>query len=120
MEGVMVLKRKSMPFIRASLLSLPFLAFLVFDLIEWALKAANVHCPSFIDGSLIWGYVFLVDWTFISLPVLALVAVSVFMAWFQEGKTRFEIIFTGIYSVVILLYMGFVIWCLVTKQTFYL
>ena len=116
----MVLKRKSMPFIRASLLSLPFLAFLVFDLIARALKLANVHCPVYIDDSLFWGYVFLVDWTFISLPVLALVAVSVFMAWFQEGKTRFEIIFTGIYSAVILLFLGFVIWCLVTKQTFYL
>ena len=113
----MVLKRKSMPFVIASLLCVPFLAFLVLVLIRLGLSD-NVHCPDFIEVPFIWGCIWLGAWTFMSLPVLALVAVSVFVAWFQEGKTRFEIIFTGIYSVVISLYIGWVLYCLFSNAKF--
>jgi hypothetical protein len=34
------------------------------------------------------------------------------MAWFQKGKTRFEIVCTVICSVVVLLYVGLVHWFL--------
>lgn len=51
-----------------------------------------------------------------SLPVLVFVSIFIYRAWFQEGKTRFEIVCTGIYSVVILVYIGWVLFCIFSGQ----
>lgn len=112
----MILKRKSMPFVIASLLFLPFLAFLVLNLIDWALIAANIHRPDFIEVPLFLGFFWLGVLTFMSLPVLVFVSIFIYRAWFQEGKTRFEVVFTSIYSVVILVYIGWVLFCIFSGQ----
>ena len=111
-----MLKRRRAPFIAASLLCLPFLAFLVLFLIAWALKVANIHCPDFIEGPLMLGFLWLGVYTFMSLPVLVFVSILIYRAWLQEGKTRFEIILTSFYSVVILVYIGWVLFCIFSGQ----
>src|ERR1017187_6099732 len=102
----MMLKRRRAPFIIASLLCLPFLAFPMLVLIDWDLKTANVSLPNCIEIPLFWGLLLLSVWAFMWLPVLVFVSIFVYRAWFQEGKTRFESVCLGIYSVVILAYTG--------------
>jgi apolipoprotein N-acyltransferase len=60
----------------------------------------------------------LLSYPLFGLFVLALVSASVVVAWFQKAKTTVEIVFTSLYSVTIVLYFVFVIWCLVTKPEF--
>ena len=115
---VMVLMRRHTPFIIASLLCLPFLVLLMLHLIVGAMIVANdyspyfFHPPYFIYMPYVLGTCWLAMSPIISLTLLCFVSTSVVMAWFQKGKTRFEIVFTGIYSVVVLLYFGCLVWFL--------
>ena len=49
-------------------------------------------------------------------PVLALVSSSIIAAWLQKSKTRFEFIATSIYSIVMFLFIGYVVLWHVTGQ----
>jgi len=48
--------------------------------------------------------------------VLVIVSTSIVAVWLQKSKTRFEYVATSIYSIVILLHIGFVVWFNVTRQ----
>jgi hypothetical protein len=112
-------RRKRVPFIIASLLCLPFLAFFVLVLIAYALAAVGVNnYPDFIGIPLLSGAFFIGAWTFISLPALALVSVFVVMAWFQKEKPKFETFLLAIYSVVLVLCIGYALFCLGTNARF--
>jgi hypothetical protein len=94
---VMVLMKQHSPFFIATVFCLPFLVFFVLFLIVLTLNAADVHCVVIVD-IFIDGLLPLTIWPIVSLSVLALVAIPVVTAWFQKGKTRAEIVFTGIYN----------------------
>jgi len=100
------------PFAIASLLCLPLLVFLMLFLILMALIAANVRFPYYFYMPGLLGMYWLVTSPIMSFIWLSLASTSVVMAWFQKGKTRFEIVCTVICSVVVLLYVGLVHWFL--------
>jgi branched-subunit amino acid permease len=107
--------KKHLPFITASVLCLPFCGLVVIYLVALAFKCADAAIPDVLTIPLVHGLFLLSVFPLFALPILALVSVSVVVAWLQKAKTRFEVLFAGIYSVVMLLHLGFAIWCLVTK-----
>jgi hypothetical protein len=112
--------RRHLPFIIASLMCLPFLVYVLIFLLALTVKASALA----VGWSEALGYILIVGFFWFSvcpavtLAVLALVSTSVIAAWLQKTKTKMEIVFTGIYSVTMLLHIGYAIWCLVTKQVF--
>jgi hypothetical protein len=113
---VMVQIKRHTPFLIASLFCLPLLAFFVLFLTALALDAVDPHIGVFFLNRMLPGLLLLSIWPSVSLSVLALVAIPVVTAWFQKGKTIGQIVFTSIYSVVILIYIGWLVYCLVDKQ----
>jgi hypothetical protein len=106
--------KRHLPFIMASVLCLPFLLHLLAYLIVCAIPGR----PDFMDVFVLYGALFVGGFRILSLPVLLLVSISVFAAWFQKVKTVVEIAFISIYSIVMLVDIGFVVFCFVTNWTF--
>ena len=67
-------------------------------------------CPAFIAVPLLGWFFWVTPWPVVTVPVLALASASVVAAWLQKSKTRFESVATGVYSVVMLLHIGYVVW----------
>ena len=103
--------RRHIPFIITSALCLPFLLHILIFLVGTTLRAGNINCPNLYNFLAI-PFSLGIDWLIvspiISLTLLTLISTSVVVAWFQKDKTRYEIAFDSIYSVVVLLYVGFV------------
>jgi len=100
-------------FIVATALCLPFLLHLLGAMTAWAMGAAHLHCPDFIVTPVIYGGIVLGAGQMLALPFVLLASVSVVASWFQKGKTSAEIVFTSIYSIVMLLDIGLMVYCLV-------
>jgi hypothetical protein len=103
-------------FIIATVLCLPFCAFIVIYLVALVLRPA--HIPDLIGIPLLTGLYWLSQWPLIALLVLFPPTVSVILAWCQSLKAGAEIIATGIYSVVIALHICAALWCVVTRPAF--
>jgi putative Ca2+/H+ antiporter (TMEM165/GDT1 family) len=105
--------KRHLPFIVATVFCMPFLAVLLGYLI--ALPFGH-NCPEFITMPLICAFFWLTAWPVVVGPILGVVSASVVAAWFQRSKSRFEVIALGVYSVVMLLYIGNVAWWHVNGQ----
>jgi hypothetical protein len=101
--------KRHLPFIIASLLCLPFVAAVLAYLAMLALGGLSLHCPDFIGKPVIYSFFWLTAWPVVVVPVLATVSASVVGAWLQKSKTGFECFGIAIYTVVMLLHIGFVI-----------
>jgi hypothetical protein len=108
---VLPMKRR-WPFIVASMLCLPFLVVHLLLLILLAANLTKVPCPALVVfGILYAGHWFQIS-PMVSWLVLALASISVIRAWFQKGKTQFEIVFTILYSVIMFNSIGLALWLL--------
>src|SRR5438552_2435948 len=108
--------KRHLPIIVATVLCLPFCAFIAVYLFALALRPA--HIPDLIGIPLLTGLYWLSQWPGVALLVLLLVSASVVSAWRQSVKTQFEVVATGIYSGVIALHVAFAVWCLATRPPF--
>jgi len=113
----MVPIRRHVPFISAGLFCLPLLIPLSLFLIVMVLVEANVRCPYYFHMASLWGMFWFAVSPLFAFTWLALGSISVAMAWFQKGKTRLEIVYTGLCNAVVLLYIGLVVWLLWTKPS---
>jgi len=107
--------KRHLPFITASVLCLPFSVLVLIYLVALTFKCANASIPDILTIPIITGLFWISDWSLIELFILTLVSTSVVVALFQEGKTRIEVIFNSIYSVIMLVYLGLALWIHVTK-----
>ena len=101
--------KRHLPFIIASLLCLPFVAFVFAYLTMLALGGLSLRCPDFIAKPVVYALFWLTAWPVVVLPGLAIVSASVVGAWFQKSKTDRECLGVAIYTVVMLLHIGFVV-----------
>lgn len=110
--------KKHLRFIIASVLSLPCILILVIVLIALILKALSRECPDMILVPFLYECMWATTWPLTLLLFLAIVLISVLLAWFQKTKTQFEIVATSLYTAVVLLHVGYVLWCVGTGQKF--
>jgi len=105
--------KRHLPFIIASVLCLPFCAFVAIYLVVLACTGATGFVPEALAIPFNYGFQglwWLSMYPLVGLPVLASVSVAVVAVWFQRAKTRLEIVLTSVYSIVMALYLGYELW----------
>jgi hypothetical protein len=107
-----------LPFAVASFLCAPLLVVLVAYFTLVASRLLSVEYPGIAFGILFYAMVFLAVCPPASLTFLVIVSISLVAVWRQERKTRFELIASGIYGVLVIVSVVFVVWCLVANRTF--
>ncbi len=98
--------KRNQPFVIASILSAPFLVAAVSYLTTLML---GEHCPNFIPMLLL-SVLILISTPGLGALILLIVSAFIVGAWLQKSKTRFEYVATSVYTVVILLHIGFTVW----------
>jgi hypothetical protein len=92
-------------------LCLPFCVFTAICFLAIAVRSNTLEIPVII------GLFSLALYPVTALFVLTLVSASVVAAWFKKTKTTVEIVFISLYSVIIMFYILFAVWCLITHPS---
>jgi len=101
------------PFVVASALCVPVSVYALLCLLAFGCSVSGAGIPYALVGPTLEWLLFLSSWQ-LALPILAIVSVSVGVLW-HRAKARFEVVFAGIYSLAVLINVGFLVWCLLIR-----
>lgn len=110
--------KRHLPFIIASLTCLPFCLFDLIVLLCFFMKSIVAVVPPTLERVLIYGCFLLSQWPGSALATLILASVLVIGAWRQKKKVKVELVFTSLYSLILILHAFYAIWCIITRPVF--
>ena len=106
--------KRHVPFIAASIWSLPLVVGLALYCVAFLLAMLSVPVPNMLGMAVINMVAFLTLWPPALYPGLALIGTLIVVAWYQPAKTRAEMVLLGLYTLALVIYTASIVWAHLT------